>query len=555
MRKPKVTPIVAVADFETDPFKHGRVPAPFCVELYYDTDECLGFNVVFWGLDCASQLLDYLDSVQTPLVVYMHNGGKFDFHFILSRLQNPLKIINGRLVRAKYGVHEFRDSWAIIPMPLKAANAKTDIDYTRLESNVREKHRVEILAYLHDDCVYSHQLVLAFVTRFGTKLTIAGTASKELRKFHPQYRQKEDHDKKFRPFYYGGRVQCFESGVIHGNFKLYDVNSMYPHVMREFRHPLGGGYVDMPEGSRIDSKGWIVGLPGYMYFATVRGWSKGSMPMRENTGLSFSTQYGTFQTTSHELRAAIELGLFKLDTVEAAFVPRQTQSFVEFVDTFVAEKIASKKSKDKIGETFSKLILNSAYGRFGLNPFGFWDYFITEPHSSRPDDVSGKCTWEPYESSPEFDLYRRRVNVEDVGVREELGLNDPTGFEDVAIAASITSAARSVLMRSIASAYRPIYCDTDSLICERLTGVEFSDTKLGAWKHEASGNRIAIAGKKLYALFDGDECVKMASKGVRLSSGEIESVAKGESVLWESQAPNFSLKGPTTFVKRVAKRT
>ena len=557
MGKPKkVLRSIAVGDFETDPFAYGRIPKPFACGFMVEglsTDKEYRY---FWGDDCVSQFLSFLQGVKTPLLIYFHNGGKFDFFFFLKHLQNPVKVIHGRIVKATIGIHEFRDSWAIIPMPL-ASYKKEKIDYSLMERTRRERNRPAILDYLYHDCLYLFDLVLAFNNRFGARLTIAGTAAKELRKLHPQWSQKEPHDKKFRPYYFGGRVECFESGVIKGEWKIYDVNSMYPFVMRNCNHPLGGHYIT-PNKKTLDRDGWFVGFSGLMYFATVRGRNFGALPVRvkdNNGGLSFTEPYGTFYTTSHELRLAIQLGLFIVEEIIDAHIPVQTQRFLEFVDTFVAEKIAAKQTKDEIAERFAKLILNSAYGRFGINPFDFFDYHIQANGDERPQDAidcdAGK-TWGPYESNPEYTLWRRRVNQP----QETEDDDAPKGFEDVAIAASITSAARAVLMRAIVESKRAVYCDTDSLICEAIgKDSAISDTALGAWKYEGCGDEIAVAGKKLYALFDKGVEVKSASKGVKITPLEIKEVANGGVVVWESDAPNFSLLGGARFTHRRAQST
>lgn len=549
----KLKPLVAVGDFETDPFKYGRVPHPFACGLFYAIPGTLPTYHLFWGDDCVDQLLQTLDDIRTPLVIYFHNGGKFDFFFFLKHLQNPVKIIHGRIVKAKIGIHEFRDSWAIIPMPL-AGYKKTKIDYNLMEREKREANKQTICDYLFDDCRYLHDLVLPFNERFGPRLTIAGTAGRELRKHHPQFNQKEPHDKKFRQFYFGGRVECFDSGVIKGDWHVYDVNSMYPFVMRNCVHPLGSGYVS-PAKKTLDKDGWFIGFPNCMYFITVRGWNRGALPARmkdNNGGLSFTEAYGTFNTTSHEFRIALQLDLFTVDEIIDAHIPRSTQSFAEFVNQFVEEKIAAKKIKDKVAETFAKLILNSAYGRFGINPFDFYDYYIQVQGDARPIDLPTKPDWEPYEKNNDFTLWRRKVNEEQKEDEESTAM----GFEDVAIAASITSAARAVLMLAIVQAKRPVYCDTDSLICEGLGRyANISDTILGAWKHEGNGDVIAIAGKKLYALFNRGVEIKSASKGVKLDGEEIRRVALGETVMWENDAPNFSLLGGARFVHRRAQST
>ena len=56
--------------------------------------------------------------------------------------------------------------------------------------------------------------------------------------------------------------------------------------------------------------------------------------------------------------------------------------------------------------------------------------------------------------------------------------------------------------------------------CRSLSSVTLSHTELGAWKLESHGDLIAIAGKKMYDCFDGDKCVKKATKGAWFSAEE-----------------------------------
>jgi DNA polymerase elongation subunit (family B) len=543
-RKKKTPAEIAVLDFETDPFRFGRTPLPFVCGVLWR-----GVYAEFWGADCADQAADYLASIDTPLMVYAHNGGRFDFFFLLKRLSNPIKLINARIVSAKLGRHELRDSWAIMPFSL-ATFQKTPIDYRKFEPEVRDQHREEICAYLHDDCRDLMTLCVAFVERFGFQLTIAGTAMKQLTKLHPQESCNEGHDERLRPYYFGGRVECFESGIQRGKFKVYDVNSMYPAVMSAFDHPLGAKYLEVASPT-LDRNGWLRGYPSCLYFCEVEGTNLGALPVRLKEGLSFTQEEGIFQTTSHELRAAIELGKFHVKQIRKALIPHEVQSFGDFVDVFTAEKIKAKREKDRIGELFAKLILNSAYGKFGQDPRNFLDYYIqVRGVNGAPQcGLCGHClsgqgmctTWELQESADQWVIW---------------GKPTPSlRFFDVGIAASVTSAARAVLMRGIAGAVRPMYCDTDSIICEELADVVIDDYALGAWKHEASGTRIALAGKKLYALFDGKEPVKWASKGTKLSPDDIAKVAKGGEVTWQSDAPNFSLTGAVKFVERTSKKT
>ena len=525
---------IAIIDFETDPFLHDRVPEPFACGVLWR-----GIYADFWGRDCWRDAADYLLSIDVPLIVYAHNGGKFDFFFMWRVLENPIKLIGGRIVSARLGKHELRDSWSILPFAL-ARYKKTKIDYALFEPGARQENKNEILDYLHDDCCDLMELCAAFNTRFGPRLTIAGTAMHELTQIHPQETTGKSHDTRFRPFYFGGRVECFASGILEGEWKVYDVNSMYPSVMADFDHPIGLKYVQETD-CKLDADGWIVGYPGRMYFCEVSGVNLGALPQRGESamdGLRFDVEFGTFWTTSHELRTAIALGKFEVVEIARALIPRRVQRFGEYVAKFASEKVAAKTSGDSIGEIFAKLIMNSAYGKFGQNPEHFKDYHIAI-RSVNPGSPGE--TWDLEQSADDWVIWSRP--------------SEQLRYFDVAIAASVTSAARSVLMRGIANATLPIYCDTDSIICRKLDGVKLDDFALGAWKLEATATTAAIAGKKLYALFNGDEPVKWASKGTKLSPEAIMMIADGKTSLWKSDAPNFSLSGKTKFVSRISRKT
>lgn len=528
-RVKKAPPKIAVLDFETDPFLFGRKPEVFAAG-FYDGNE----YVDFWSRNCAEYLFQYLQNRDDELLIYAHNGGKFDFFYFIERglVNNPIVIINGRIVKIGLGRHELRDSFAIIPVAL-AAYQKDKIDYDKFEQDVRENHRPEILKYLKSDCIYLYELVSAFVARFGTNLTVGGTAIKELQKFHTVKRGNEYHDAKFRPFYYGGRVSCLEIGIIEGNFKSYDVNSMYPHVMRNFRHPFGVEYAHLTEPT-IDGHGNVAHFGNRPYFARVIAQNKSALPTRTKEGLLFDAPRGEFFTCDHELRVALKYDLIAIEEVKEAFVPLGLTSFDKYVDNFVAEKIKAKKDGDRIAELFAKFMLNSAYGKFGQNPAHYFDYFVKRFHEKIP---SG---YELYMDYGEWEIWRKP--------------SPKPRYFDVAIAASITSASRAVLLDGLCRAQRPLYCDTDSVICEKLN-VPVSDTDLGHWKIDAEGDLLAIAGKKLYAMFKNGICVKMASKGADLEPEDILALARGKSIVWRKQAPTFKLGMNHAWLERTIKRT
>lgn len=515
---------IATIDFETDPFLYGREPRPFCAG-FYSLEK--GFHE-FWGADCVARLCEFISGLSEAHTIYAHNGGKFDFHFMLEFLENPVKIISSRIAAVKMGIHELRDSYCIIPIPLSAYE-KDSIDYRLLEADKRDANRAEIIAYLKKDCTALFDILSRFVDRFGLQLTIGGTAIKTLRGIHPFDSTSKWHDEKFRPYYFGGRVEAFKTGIHSGQFKVYDVNSMYPYVMSEMQHPTGKRYQTGYQRI-IDKRGRIAGFADApFYFAKIECEQLGAFPVRmKDAPLNFEIPRGVFHVTSHELKAAIETGRAWNVKVLEVMVPEETISFGEYVARFMEEKISSKTRGDKAGEIFAKLLLNSAYGKFAQNPAHYFDYWIGEPPSE------------------DYEIYSADIDSIDIWRKP----SEREAFYDVATAASITGAARSVLMRALSNSVNPMYCDTDSIICTSLNE-DLHQSNLGAWKLEAEGSEIAIAGKKMYALRAGSDYVKTASKGVVLSGPEIFALCSGKSQHWKNEAPSFSLgKNRVKFVER-----
>ncbi len=532
---------IAVVDTETDPFAQGVVVAPFC--LGFDTGDRY---VEFWGDDCVKQFFDYLATLTAEgeeFIIYAHNGGKFDFFFFLPFLdadQTPL-IMGGRLVKIFFQGQEFRDSFAIIPQALSSYQ-KDEISYDNFTRDKREKHKGEILRYMRSDCAYTRDLITGFHDMFGDKLTIASAALCMLNSFHGFEKiGSAGMDERFRQYYFGGRNQCFETGVLrpkHGDkFFLYDRNSMYPAEMRDTLHPIS----NRPElQTKIDKD---------TDFACIEAINRGALPFRdEKGGLDFTVGRGTFYATIHEINAGLDTGTLDIIRVKHAWKFDRKATFDEFVNLFYGRRIIAKAELDKVRDILYKLCLNSPYGKFALNPRKFKQWAMTvgevpEPQATK-DNPEG---WSLHTQSGDLFIWSRPSPRKG-------------GFYNVATAASITGAARANLLRNLALAKRPIYCDTDSIICEGFRG-ELNDTELGYWALEATGNRVAVAGKKLYTLYNSADleatgnAVKKASKGVRLTAQEIVSVCNGNEVIYENPVPKFNLDGTADFITRRIRKT
>jgi len=525
---------IAVLDLETDPFLYGQMVHPFAAGFYDGSTYS-----DFWGADCVAKLVDYLEKLSEPLTIYAHNGGRFDYFFFLPYIRDALRIVNSRIIQAHLGKHELRDSFAIMPFALDKYQ-KTSIDYNKLLRERREQHKPEIRAYLKDDCTNLYTLCVAFQEEFGDALTIGSASMKQLRKFHQFARGNEIFDARFRKdFYFGGRNQVFRSGIIHGPIKIYDVNSMYPHAMRDYLHPVSTGIL---VGNRIDKN---------TCYVSVEGKNFGAFPTRQkDNSLDFTIPSGIFHTSIHEYEAALDTGTFKPRKILKTYGFNRRESFDTFVNHFYDARMIAKEKGDTIRTLFYKFVLNSGYGKFAQNPENYCDWFIAPVGSFPPEwhqcvkscDEICRLKWSPsFLSSNDYIIWSRPL-------RELNHYNIATG-------ASITGAARAVLLRGLQHARNPIYCDTDSIICNDLSGVTISETELGAWKLETEGDMIAVCGKKLYAVYQGKECIKKAHKGMRLTGEEILKVAKGHTVESCNPVPAFKWDGSYSFTSRRARMT
>lgn len=537
---------IAVIDFETDPFLHGRLPRPFAWG-FYDGDRYVEHwqSNAWTSNECVNILVNFLLDQEDDYMIFAHNGGKFDFLFFIEKLTGGVRIVNGRILEARLGHHILRDSYGILPIALAKLGGKLSIDYKLMERDVRENHRDEIMHYMRVDCEELHKAVTLFFEEFGDNLTVGGTAMKQLKKFHKFDVGNERFDAEFRKYYYGGRCQCFETGIIETAVKGYDVNSSYPDTMKNKKHPVS---TDYSTGCRITKA---------TAFVEWEGKNMGAVPVRTKFGLDFTVNEGKFFSTIHEFEAGLETNTIKPRRILQTVDFRLMQTFDSFIDWFYDKRLRAGALGDVFHKEFYKLILNSAYGKFAQNPENYEDSIIL-PWDESPND--GLDDGEEYVMKMTGLSYR-------IWVRPTARRN----YLNVATAASITGGSRATLLRGLSASTRPLYCDTDSIYCEGMSGLSDA-TKLGAWKLEFEGTAIAIAGKKLYAVMgprtdkdyakaqrespsliarDEQVCIKKASKGTTLSHMAIAMIARGNKCETRNDAPSFKLDGKHEFIKRL----
>lgn len=543
---------IAVLDMETDPFdasKPNDPIRPFVACLMGDQFE----TQVIWDDDfeqLVARLLSAIEQLPPDTTIYAHNGGKFDYLFFVHKLQGRISFKGRGIMSARIGECELRDSFHIIPEKL-ASYKKDDFDYEKMRKSKRHKHKAEIIEYLINDCRYLLDLVKGFTQKFGMKISIGQAAMAELKNHYSVGSIGANTDASLREWFYGGRVECLAGkGQFRGNYNLYDVNSMYPYAMANYQHPISANYALRRKGD-ITEKTVFLELQCRNYGALVGKDDEGATTTQ--------IERGTFKTTIWEYEAARELGLIE-DVKITGYIDNDVRSdFAEFVNPLYENRLATKaklKELAKAGleetreyadtkkdDIFYKLLLNNAYGKFAQNPRRYKENYITKPNE-RPEEKGWDEIILPAFECRDYWIWQRPIQR--------------LRFNNVGTAASITGAARAVLMRAIANALDPIYCDTDSLICKSLDGVEIHPQKLGAWDLEAEYSEVLIAGKKLYACRDRGQTdkIKVKSKGVSgLTWGDMEKLLADQLLPFLNHAPTLTKTGAQHYMERRIRAT
>lgn len=342
--------------------------------------------------DSIESLTDaILDPKNASKTIFAHNGGKYDFLFIMQELQKrnityetmPIgaSIISLRVNIGDRHYIQIQDSYAILPRSLDNLCETFRPESRKLTGVIDfEKERVSKsnplhAAYLKADCtslfeVLSKYKKLPFINRIKKQPTLASAALTAWRttlkkpiKMTPQYVQNFT-----RNAYAGGRCEIFKT--ISDDGLCVDVNSLYPSVMR---CPLPLEVIR--KSTDINDFGFHrvrVFVPDSTYMPIL--WQKGAK-------LIFPTGYieGTF--FSEELKLAVQNGAKILKYEKGYKFSQSTDLFTEFLDE------CYKLRTDNPGTALDfvgKMLMNNVYGKFAQKELR---------HSLARVDPKNPATW------------------------------------------------------------------------------------------------------------------------------------------------------------------
>lgn len=275
---------------------------------------------------------------------------------------------------------------------------------------------------------------------------------------------------------YGGRTECFYNREIEGNIQIYDFNSLYPSVLRDFPYPfLNKRY--WTKNINLENEGIAyvtIKSPGNLYFPY--------LPYRDAGTLVFPL--GTFNGhyTYFELREALKLG-YKIEKIENAleFNGGTYYPFKNWVEKLYDERLKAQKAGDVLLSDTYKLIMNNLFGKFGQGNERTYLLPITKERLRKFN-----CTI----------LENKFI------LSVSKGAYPPhTNF---IWSSYCTAYARDRLFRGLTDARnrrgKVLYCDTDSIFVEASKPIFSASDQLGCLKLEGTVVKAHFKGLKNYKL-------------------------------------------------------
>ncbi|GKC07567.1 DNA polymerase-like protein [Tanacetum coccineum] len=462
-----------------------------------------------------------------PFTVYFHNFSRFDgillVRYLTSRVDDKLtlkplirnKIFYELIIcRGKKIIMRFRDSLMILKGTLHdlVANIcpslgnKKDIDHTSLNKDNLKQNKEEIIEYLRQDVLLLGGIMQKtqaiffeeFETDIESKLTLASLALAIFRKkFYDDnqwriYIPSQNADKFIRKGYYGGHTDAY---IPYGkDLYYYDVNSLYPFVMKEF--PMPGGqarWIDNIEEKHLDTMlGFVL-----THVECPTNIKRPFLPYHDEDGtLIFPT--GEFSGVYYieELKYA---RTYKITMLYGYFFERKESPFKEIISVLYEKRLQAKKEGNIVVSYVYKILMNSLYGRFGINPLS------SKTHIGDSNDLKRIMIMDTFVVA---DVLGEDSFV--MSYKENVGISsldhwNPPRNSAVQLSAAITASAR-IHMYPYISRDDCYYTDTDSVVFGNpLNEEDLSPTELGKFKEEAKIKEAVFLVPKQYYFEDANE--------------------------------------------------
>lgn len=365
----------------------------------------------------------------------------------------------------------------------------------------------ELNEYLRMDCVSLYEVVSTLldisqlpIDEFLKCPTTASLAMTVFKTNYPDDYKKavstfyrsdigKSNEKFIRESYCGGRTEVFTPYLKDGYH--YDVNSLYPYVMKTFAIPFGKPKHYVGDAARNTFKYWYnteqgagflkcdIDVPNTLFIPP--------LPVKRKGKLIFPVGHLSGTWTFDEIKLALEMGCKINKIYECLYFGKVDYIFKDFIEYFEKIKTTSEGAK----KTFAKLMQNSLYGKFGMRRIRKTFLHITE---------LAKCEERFEEDGLRYFIWDNPLV--DGGKFLEAEVESKAEYIQPHIAAYVTSLARIVLYKGLMAQYKKgivSYCDTDSIAGQaKMIEDMIHDKEYGKWKLESIIKEGLFIQPKLY---------------------------------------------------------
>jgi hypothetical protein len=388
--------------------------------------------------------------------------------------------------------------------------------------------KIETIKYCNLDCIVLYNIISNFqkkiytlfridVTKYPTLSSLAFAIYRN--KFLANYKIPLIEGKLFdeiKKGYTGGSVDVYKPRPEkEEKVYRYDVNSLYPYVMKEYYMPVGNPIFfegDIELIGKDSGYNLIEGKPFGFFEVEVKAPKNMKIPLlqiklKTDNGFRTIAPVGTWTGTyfSEEIYNARNYGYeFK---ILRGYLFNKEKIFTNYVDFLYNIKVNSKKgTPDYI---ISKLLLNTLYGRFGMDPYMENHIIINNKDSLQfrankiitniLDLNNGKELISFFDSATDAcsELEKKSLNI------------------SIPIAAAVTAGARIHMTQfKTMDGITLFYTDTDSIDINKPLPSKFIGKELGKMKLEHIFNDAIFLAPKVYSgITDNYEYVRI--KGLK----------------------------------------
>lgn len=461
------------------------------------------------GYTCIKDKKDRQDKTFTTLISDVNQIYSIEIFFEIKGKRTNKVTIYDSLKILNFSVEQIAKDF---DLPIR--KLELDYDTYREVGHVLTEHEID---YIRNDVeIMARALDYMFKTDLK-KMTIGGDALFDYKKMISSFTHyfpvlPYEIDKDIRQAYRGGFTylnDCYKGATLGAGWVL-DVNSLYPSVMYNEILPFGEPLFF--DGEYEEDKLYPLYVQTISASFKIKKDHIPTIQLKNNANF-IPTEY----VTSSEgdivtlTLTNVDLKLFK-DHYDIEYIHYHNGwkfkgirgLFKDYIDKWTTVKIESKKQNNLAMYRISKLMLNSLYGKFGLNP---------DIRSKYPElDDKGIVTYKFYERETREPIY-------------------------IPIAAFITSYARNKTIRTSQAIKEYsiknygndyyIYSDTDSIhtlftdteILKQF--VDIDDYRLGAWKLESQFIKGKYLRAKSYIELSPDGKLNCTVAGLPKNLGDL----------------------------------